>query len=399
MVVVFAKIFSFVMGIIYSLLKLKKTDRNKVTFISRQSDEISEDFSLITNALKREHPEIKICVLCKVIPKSFIGRVGYVFHMLLQMNAMATSHVVVLDGYCIMASLLKHKDELTVIQLWHALGAFKRFGRSILDLPGGNSSKTANAFKMHNNYDLIAASGEKCVPYFSEAFGQPYEKFIPIGLPRMDNLVSKNYREQSAKAVYEKYPFLGEKKLIVYAPTFRDSEEDTKGLRDAEKRLAEACDYENFNLAIKRHPVDTGLEIIYTREGMITGKNLSTIELMAAADAVVTDYSSVIYEALLMGKDVYMYCFDGNKYITDRGFYIDFYKDIPAVFEQDAKKLYEKIAAGEKCETAKVQQFKSDYIEKKFDSITDTYSEIISEICNNNYDGRFNYRGQGNGKN
>ncbi len=50
----------------------------------------------------------------------------------------------------------------------------------------------ANAFKMHNNYDLIAASGDECVKYFSQAFGQPKEKFIPIGIPRMDYLTDEN---------------------------------------------------------------------------------------------------------------------------------------------------------------------------------------------------------------
>ncbi len=72
---------------------------------------------------------------------------------------------------------------MQVIQIWHALGAFKRFGKSILDKQGGKSSETAQAFKMQINYDFIASSGDKCVPFFAEAFGQPEEKFIPIVFP------------------------------------------------------------------------------------------------------------------------------------------------------------------------------------------------------------------------
>ncbi len=66
----------------------------------------------------------------------------------------------------------------------------------------------ADAFKMHNNYDLIAASGDACVPHFAEAFGQPVHKFIPIGIPRMDYLTDDAETEKLNKAVYGAYPQL-----------------------------------------------------------------------------------------------------------------------------------------------------------------------------------------------
>ncbi len=398
MVALFGKLFGFVMNIIYSFFKIQKT-KNKVTFISRQGNSEPLDFKLIIDQLKANYPQYEVKVLCKVIPKSFLGKVGYVFYMFVQMNAMASSKVLVLDGYCILASILKHKKDLKIIQLWHALGSFKRFGKSILDMPGGSSSKTAEAFKMHNNYDYIATSGKKCVAHFSEAFGQPEYKFIPIGLPRMDQLTDKKFIESSKSSVYKKYPGLIKRKLIVYAPTFRDNTNSTMELRQAEDDLIANIDYDNYNLVLKRHPVDMASGIVCTKNNRIEENVFTTTQLMAAADVVITDYSSVIYEALLMNKDIYIFCFDGEKYLDERGFYINFFEDIPAVFSKDAKELCEKINLKVKCNEEKVNQFKKDYVNKQFDSISYIYAQLIDEISRGVYDGRYNYKGDVNEEN
>ena len=103
------------MNVIYSILKLLKT-QNKVTLISRQSDTISIDFKLLVEELKKANPEIKVVVLTKKLGKSWADKVKYFFHMFTQMYHIATSKVVVLDSYCIVISILKHKKELKVIQ-------------------------------------------------------------------------------------------------------------------------------------------------------------------------------------------------------------------------------------------------------------------------------------------
>ena len=230
MIGVFAKIFGAVMSFFYAFYKRRKTE-DKIAFISRQSETPSTDFRYLINEIKTNYPQYKVTVLCKMIPTSFGGKVKYLGEMFRQMKAFATSKVVVLDGYCILASMLKHKKGLKIIQIWHALGAFKKFGRSVLDKEGGKSSKTAAAFKMHKNYSLIAASGDECVPFFSEAFGQPQSRFIPIGIPRMDYLTDKEENARVRGNILRKYPQLDNgRKNILYAPTFRDTDEDKAAL-------------------------------------------------------------------------------------------------------------------------------------------------------------------------
>lgn len=390
----FAKVFSFVFNFIYSFYKLKKT-KNKIAFISRQGDKPSIDFRYLINEIKLNYPDYEVEVHYKMIPESFGGKVLYVKEMFTQMRAMATSKVVVLDGYCIMVSMLNHRKDLKIIQLWHALGAFKKFGKSILDKEGGKSSETAEAFKMHRNYDFIAASGDKCVPCFAEAFGQDESKFVPVGIPRMDYLTDESEDKRLKELIYNRYPSLNNgKKNILYVPTFRDTEEDKEKLKKATEELVERVNYDEFNLIVKHHVVDTNREEIYTDSHMNSesGEYFGGMDFMAVADYVVTDYSSVIFEALLKNLPIYIYCFDSEKYIDERGFYIDFWRDIPALYSKNAKGICTFINENKRADEDKVNAFKEDYVNKKFDSVTAVWGVIIDELIKNEYDGRFNFK-------
>lgn len=393
MIGAFAKIFGAVMGFFYSFYKRRKTE-DKIAFISRQSETPSTDFRYLINEIKTNYPQYKVTVLCKMIPSSFGGKIKYLGEMFRQMKAFATSKVVVLDGYCVLASMLRHKKDLKIIQIWHALGAFKKFGRSVLDKEGGKSSKTAKAFKMHKNYSLIAASGDACVPFFSEAFGQPESRFIPIGIPRMDYLTDKEENARVRGNILLKYPQLDNgRKNILYAPTFRDTDEDRAALAAATKELINKANYSDFNLIVKHHVVDSNKEQIYTdsRMNMAEGENFTAMDFMCVADYVVTDYSSVIYEALLKDLPIYIYCFDSDKYIDERGFYIDFWTDLPALYSKNAKGICDFIASGMRANSEKEEKFKKAYVNKRFDSITAEYGKLIDELARGVYDGRYNY--------
>lgn len=381
------------MGFFYAFYKRRKTE-DKIAFISRQSETPSTDFRYLINEIKTNYPQYKVTVLCKMIPSSFGGKIKYLGEMFRQMKAFATSKVVVLDGYCILASMLRHKKELKIIQIWHALGAFKKFGRSVLDKEGGKSSKTAKAFKMHKNYSLIAASGDECVPFFSEAFGQPESRFIPIGIPRMDYLTDKEENARVHGNILLKYPQLDNgRKTILYAPTFRDTDADKTALAAATEDLVKKVNYSDFNLIVKHHVVDSNKEQIYTdsRMNMAEGENFTAMDFMCVADYVVTDYSSVIYEALLKDLPIYIYCFDSDKYIDERGFYIDFWTDIPALYSKNAKGICDFIASGMRANREKEEKFKKAYVNKRFDSITAEYGKLIDELARGVYDGRYNY--------
>ena len=111
------KLLKSFLKIIYFFMKLLPTNNKKVVFISRQSDEITLDFRMISDKLIEEDPNIKNVFICNRIKNSLSGYIKYFFVTLKQMHHLATSKVCVIDSYCIPVCILKHKKTLTILQI------------------------------------------------------------------------------------------------------------------------------------------------------------------------------------------------------------------------------------------------------------------------------------------
>ena len=164
--VILIKIFIVLINIVYFFIKLLPT-RNKIVMISRQSNKVNNDFRLLGKELEKKY---KVVYLCKTldggVKSKMKTRIKYGFHMFRQMYHLATSRVCILDSYCPTVSILKHKKKLKVIQIWHSVGTMKKFGYDILDQDEGNSSKMANALKMHPNiFTIMTNKGIKSFSY------------------------------------------------------------------------------------------------------------------------------------------------------------------------------------------------------------------------------------------
>ena len=322
------KIFIIILNIIYLPLKLFKT-KNKITFISRQSNKINTDFKLLIEDLNERYDSYKVVVLTKKIDGGIINKIKYVFHIFKQMYHIATSKVVVLDTYCIPISILKHKKNLKVIQMWHALGAFKKFGLSVKDKKEGTSSKLIDIMKMHQNYDYVFSSSEYTSTYFAEAFGYMKEKVLSYPLPRLDLLKDKKYIKKKKEEIYNKYPELKNKKNIVYAPTFRidNSNVDRKKSRSTRylKKLIDEIDFEKYNLIIKFHPL-SNIDIKDKR--IVVDKQFQTTDMFFISDYVITDYSAIVYEAAFLHKPLFFYSYELEEYVKIRDFYLDLKMDL-----------------------------------------------------------------------
>lgn len=242
----------FFLNVVYFFHKLMPV-KNRISVVSRQSDEQTLDVALLFDEINKSHREIETCGVYMKIPGGLAGKIKYVFHMLgPEMHAFATSKVVILEGYTITASVLKHRKGLRILQMWHALGILKKFGYCVKDRPEGYSAGIIDALRMHGNYDRILASSEFCVPFYAKAFNYPEEKVTVIPLPRVDLLRSAGFMEKKAEEIYGEYPELYGKKTVLYCPTFRKNGDC---LSYVEEMIA-AADFEKYNLIVKLHPVD-----------------------------------------------------------------------------------------------------------------------------------------------
>ena len=166
---ILVKAASAVMQLFYELFKLFPVQK-KIVFISRQADEPSLDFKLLGDEIRKEHPDYQVVMLCRMLNSGILSKISYAFHILCQEYHMATSKAVILDSYCIAASVLSHRKSLLVIQMWHSVGTMKKFGYSILDKPEGSSSKIAHLMKMHHGYSYVLCAGEGYRDHLAQGF-------------------------------------------------------------------------------------------------------------------------------------------------------------------------------------------------------------------------------------
>ena len=351
--------------------------KNKITYISRQMDSVPLDFQLTIEEFKKQDDSYTHVVLAKTIPKGIVGKLAYCFHILIQMYHIATSKIVILDTYCIAVSLLKQRKSLIVIQMWHALGAFKKFGYSILDQKEGSSSKVAKMMKMHENYTYVLASSKYVVPYFAEAFHVEEEKVKVFPLPKTDLLINEAIHKEIVDKIWKKYPNLSEtrNKVVVYAPTFRKELQAKEQMQEAVDELIRVFDFEGCELVIKKHPLS---EFEVNDERVIMDYMFSTLEFLHVADVVITDYSAVLFEALMMTKPIHFYAFDKESYMKNRDFYISYETEMPGKIAVEANELLKNIENGA-LEQQKIVEYRDKMIVPCKESYTKDFVAFLRE--------------------
>ena len=253
----------------------------------------------------------------------------------LKAKALATSKFVFLnDNFMPMASLNFSKEAI-ITQLWHAEGAFKRFGLSA-PLTDEVREREKNCSERLN---YVVCTSKNVVPIYAEAFGVDESKILPIGSPRTDKLFNRNTDELRAE-FDGKYPECKDKKLILYAPTFRDSAEKDAALLSGIDMVKFNKALPDYALLIKLHPqihsskpVDGATDVTREDIGMLT----------LICDAVITDYSSVCMDFALLSKPCYFYAFDLEEYEDERSFYFDYESYVPGPVAKDFDSLLENI--------------------------------------------------------
>lgn len=372
------KIGIFFINIIYFFIKLLPT-KNKITFISRQSNNETMDFKLLREEINKRNKKVKVVVLCHQleggINSTLKTKIKYIFHMFRQMYHLATSKVVVLDSYCMVVSILKHKKKLTIIQMWHSMGTMKKFGYAVLDLEEGSNSKIAHAMNMHKNYDYIFASAEAYKDHLASGFNYTTDNILTYPLPRYDLLKSKEYDKNCKNKIYKTYPTLKKKKNIVYCPTFRKTKND---FIKALEKLIDSVDFNKYNLVLKLHPLST-VKIKKEYEGLIVDNKYSTFDMLSIADYIISDYSCVIYEAAVKNIALYFYNYDYDDYVGTRGLALDYFKELPGVISKNPKDIIKNIEKNN-YDYPKLKKFSDKYIEPSKGATKNIVDFIFSKM-------------------
>lgn len=338
---------------LYALFCVLPVKKNKVVFASDSREELNGNFFFVYEELLRREMklDIKFVFSSSIDQKKSIGElIGRAYHF-------ASAKIILLDDFYPMIYPLTIRPNADLIQIWHAAGAFKTFGFSRLGRPGGPSPKSLN----HRNYTKAAVSSEGVRGNYADGFGITEDKVHATGLPRADIFFDEEYKDYVRTRLYEKYPILKEKKVILFAPTFRGNGQSSAHypfehlkIHDLYKELGD-----DYVFLLKIHPfVKNKMTIPYEYSNFfIDFSDYREInDLLLVTDVLITDYSSVCFEFALLNKPMLFFAFDVEEYIATRDFYYDFFEFIPGPLLRTTEEIISTIKTGN-FETEKIPPF------------------------------------------
>lgn len=312
-----------ILPVIYNIYAVKPIIPNTVILADAHHDEIPFSMLAIKDELM-QHPEFQITEL--YWNNSSCSVLGIFRNMACFMKKYATAETVIIcDNFLPAASCRKRKGT-SVIQLWHACGAFKKFGYDTsADIP---SYYKGNVLA---NCDLVTVSSQICVKPFSSAMRLPEKAICPVGVSRTDLYFNDTFNQACRNQFFSQYPNAQGKKIVLWVPTFRGNPgiASVKGLDDILHARDQLKDTHYF--IIKLHP-HTQAHI----EG--TNCSISSEELLPVADVVITDYSSILFDAMIYKHPLILFVPDLDEYLDNRGFYLD-YNTLPGLRAQNLEQL------------------------------------------------------------
>ena len=307
--------------------------KNRITFISLTQSVLLGDFQLIDKQLRHENKYDIHYILLK-FEKNLWGDFKYFLNCLKQLVEIKKSSLVILNDNNYVISHMKPTN-VKVLQVWHACGAVKKFGNQI-----------KRQYPVRN-YDYVLCNAEYWKEPYSQAFGVNTNQVLVTGMPRIDTLLNRNERDE----FFLKYPELKDKKLCLYAPTFRGN-------------IIDGFKIQSFDFT----KVNMNKEDLYT--------------LMQVSDCLISDYSSVIFDYSLLNKPMISYIPDVKEYKHNIGLNIDF-DDFPGPVCTDEDQLVKALEFKD-YDYDKLSYFQIKYMVytdgKNTSRVIDTINQIMEEV-------------------
>ena len=269
--------------------------------------------------------------------RGLISTVGYYVNAMIFVKDFATAKAVFVHESNDLLGYVNIRLETKVVQLWHGCGVLKKLGFDTVGKKGFKSENSRLEFPEYNKYSIVTIASPELEWVFEEFMGIDKKLGIiqPIGVSRTDEFFDKKYIDNCYKKLYKAIPEAKNKKLILYAPTYRgvDPNRVTPNELDI-KKFADALG-DDYILIFKHHQTAKGIPEIpeeYRDKfayDMTRGRGMDINELMVVSDICITDYSSVAFEFSLFERPLLFYVFDLEEYIDDRGLYYDFNEVTP----------------------------------------------------------------------
>jgi teichoic acid glycerol-phosphate primase len=244
---------------------------------------------------------------------------------------LATSKVVFVDNYYGFLAKSSFKDSVECIQLWHANGAIKKFGLKDPSIKV-RGPRALNRFQtVYDRFSKVIVGSEEMATIFKQAFNTPDQNILRSGIPRTDVFFDESAKDRTIKKLLSKYPFFQNKKIVLYAPTYRDNELEHFKLHLQLDKLQELLGNE-YVLLLKLHPaVKNKVQIPAHLDHFVFDftEYYSMNDLLFISDLLITDYSSIPFEYSLLNRPMIFYLYDFEEYQQERGLWDNYLELLP----------------------------------------------------------------------
>lgn len=314
----------------------RKYDPEGILFISDVRDGMGGNFECVLNALDKDKWHIDTFLKDKQLHRETVSDAAVIARKL-----RAAKYIFLEDvfNYLQFYTPLPGQE---IIQLWHGEGAYKKFGFS-------RTQKDIKISTGHKKYTKAIVSAPSIRGCYAEGYGIDIDKVIATGIPRTDAFYDEEWKASVRKSFREAHPEVGDRKIILLAPTYRGTKISQAHYDMSEIPLA-AMEEEfgrDYVLVTKMHPAAYNNALL---EGRTLGDGRFWIDIsdvrdvndvLPAADILITDYSSIIFNWALLDRPVVYYVFDRSDYESDRGLYYPFDDYVYGAVAQDKAGLME----------------------------------------------------------
>jgi len=321
-----SKLILYIRIFLYHLFSIFPIKKNKI-FIQNYNGKGYGDNPkyIIEEILRREFDFVLVWAVVPKLSKNFPQRVKTVRHKSIRAIYEEATAKIWIDN-CRKQLYVRKRKEQYYIQTWHGMVNFKKVEKDV-------EQNLSAYYVKHAKYDSILANlflsdSKFSSQLYRSAFWYNGE-ILECGSPRDDILVKYETNQNIKAKVKQHFNIDINKKIILYAPTFRNNA--SIDIYDINYELIlnslQEQTNENWIFFIRLHPnVSEKSELISYKESIINATNYDDMqELMLTSDILITDYSDCMYEFALMNKPVFLYANDHEQYRKERGFYFDIF--------------------------------------------------------------------------
>ena len=293
--------------------------RDRVVLASPRTGTLEGNLRFLEREIRARRPDLPVVLLLETYSYGLLGKLRYVLRVLRGMVLLRTSRTFVVDNAYLPVHVAPHSSRTTVIQVWHAAGALKRFGVDTAR-PLAEPERTF----LHRHYDWVVTTGESSREPWSRALRTRLDRVLPLGTPRIDGFADPAELAAARDRLERRHPALAGRRVVTYAPTFRGRGRDKRSAAAFDARAVRAALGPDDLLVLKSHPnldprrVDTG------GFDLVVDPIDEMNEVLAVTDVLVTDYSSSIFEYALLRRPLILLVPDLDEYERDPGLYLDY---------------------------------------------------------------------------